>query len=165
MGRRRGSTVVTNINIEQEWDDFDEIMTQDSLGIRMQAQLLMERKLMLKEQQEAMRQKIKKQKEEEQKLQQKIVRHRQNSKRRYHESESLSLNDGNNKKMPQKSMILHFKDNTNSLVITDNIPDIPDEDTTSTIDELYASVHTDNRNNNGNGQIEQVSDDDIYDET
>ena len=58
-------------------------MTDDSLGIRMQAQLLMERKLILREQQMKMREEIKRQKEEENKLKASIVRrHRKNSKKR-----------------------------------------------------------------------------------
>ena len=45
-------------------------MTQDSLGIRLQAQLLMERKVMLREQQRAIREQILKQQQEEIKLHQ-----------------------------------------------------------------------------------------------
>ncbi len=48
-------------------------MTEDSLGIRLQAQLLMEKKLMLRQQQKQIRNKIKKQKFEEEKLQKHIV--------------------------------------------------------------------------------------------
>merc|ERR1712228_911064 len=60
--RVRQDTFAETVVTEQEWADFDEIMTDDSLGIRLQAQLLMERKLILREQRVRMREKIKKQK-------------------------------------------------------------------------------------------------------
>ncbi len=91
------------VNIEQEWNDFDEIMTENTLGIRLQAQLLMEKKVMLREQQKQIRNKI--------------------------------------------------AENKNNKTI--NIPDIPDENTISTIDELYGSFHSNNNNNS-------TSSDDVY---
>eukprot|EP01084_Bolivina_argentea_P148964 260319_1 len=141
------------VNIEQEWNDFDEIMTEDSLGIRLQAQLLMERKLMLKQQQKQIRNKIKKQKEEEDKLQQRIVRHRQNSK---------NINNNNSISQSNKTMIVNQNSN-NSLIDPMNIPDIPDENTVSTIDELYGSFHDDNKARSSKTGNNDTSDDDVYD--
>lgn len=63
-------------------------MTDDSLGIRMQAQLLMERKLILHQEQQAMREKIKLQKAEENKLKANIARR--------HSKQSISLLNMNN---------------------------------------------------------------------
>eukprot|EP01083_Nonionella_stella_P178874 633301_1 len=69
-------TTATDINMEQEWDDFDDIMTEDSIGMRRQAQLLMERKLKLKEQQKAIEARIKQQQnEEEYKSQEQTIGH------------------------------------------------------------------------------------------
>eukprot|EP01083_Nonionella_stella_P311468 1110772_1 len=112
-------TTATDINMEQEWDDFDDIMTEDSIGMRRQAQLLMERKLKLKEQQKAIEARIKQQQnEEEYKSQEQTIGH---------EATDTVI-----------TTIVHQPMSINTRFNTDDIPDLP-HTMSSTRDELYDS--------------------------